>query len=61
MGLAEFDSAGVARGERPVFALASAVPHRTDGMNYMPCRQAITLGDLGVASLAAMERPAFGQ
>jgi hypothetical protein len=61
MGLAEFDRAGVAGCQRLIFVLASAVPHRTHGMNYMPCRQTITFGDFGAAGLAAMERAAFGQ
>ena len=61
MGLAEFDRAGVAGCQRLIFALASAVPHRTHGMNHMPCRQTITFGDFGAAGLAAMERAAFGQ
>ena len=61
MGLAEFDRAGVAGRQRLIFVLASAVPHRTDGMNHMPSRQTITFGDFGVAGLAAMERAAFGQ
>jgi hypothetical protein len=30
-------------------------------MNHMPRRQPITLGDFGPASLAAMERAAFGE
>ena len=51
----------VARRQRLIFALAAAVPDRTDGMNHMPRRQPITLGDFGVAGLAAMERAAFGQ
>ena len=61
MGLAEFDRAGVAGRQRLIFALASVVPHRPDGMNHMPCRQTITFGDFGVAGLAAMQRAAFGQ
>jgi len=37
------------------------MPDRTDGMNHMPCRQAIPPGDLGAAGLAAMERAALGE
>src|SRR4030081_590625 len=33
MGLAEFDGAAIARGQRRVLALAAAVPDRTDGVN----------------------------
>ena len=58
--LAEFDRAGVARCQRLIFALASAVPHRANSMNDMPRRQTITSGDFGVAGLAATERAAFG-
>jgi hypothetical protein len=61
MGLAEFDRADVAGRQRLIFALASAVPHRPYGMNYMPCRQTVTFGDFGAAGLAAIQRAAFGQ
>jgi hypothetical protein len=61
MGLAEFDRAGVAGCQRLIFVLASAVPHRPDGMNHMPRQQTVTPGDFGAAGLAAMERAAFGQ
>jgi hypothetical protein len=61
MGLPELDRARVAGHQRLVLALASAMPHRTDGMNHMPRRQTVTPGDFGVAGLAAMERTAFGQ
>jgi hypothetical protein len=61
MGLAEFDRADVARRQRLIFALASAVPHGSDGMNDMPRRQAVAFGDFGAAGLAAIERAAFGQ
>jgi hypothetical protein len=61
MGLAEFDRTDVTGGQRLIFALASAVPHWTNGMNDMPRRQMITPGDFGAAGLAAMEGAAFGQ
>lgn len=61
MGLAQFDRAGVAGCQRLIFVLASAVPHRPDGMNHMPRRQTVTPGEFGVAGLAAMQRAAFGQ
>ncbi len=60
MGLAQFDGASIARRQRLIFALATAVPDRTDGMNHMPRRQPVTSGDFGVAGLAAMQRAAFG-
>jgi hypothetical protein len=61
VGLAKFDCAPIARRQRFVFALVSAVPDRTHGMNHMPCRQPITSGDFGIAGGAAMERAAFRQ
>src|SRR5229473_3864734 len=36
VGLAQFDRADVARRQHLIFALASAVPDRADGMNHMP-------------------------
>ena len=61
MGVAEFDGAAIARCQRLLFALVAAMPDRADGMDHMPRRQPISLGDLGVAGLAAMKRAAFGQ
>ena len=61
MGLAQFECAGVARGQRQIFTLTTAMPDRTDGMNYIPRRQPVTSGDFGVARLAATQRTAFGQ
>ena len=61
MGLAEFDGTAIARCQRLVFALAAAVPDRADGMDHMPCGQPVSIGDLGIAGLAAVERTAFGQ
>src|SRR4051812_8362472 len=37
------------------------MPDRTDGVDHVPGRQAIAFGDLGIAGLAAVERPALGQ
>jgi hypothetical protein len=37
------------------------MPDRSDGMNDMPGRQTITLGDLGVAGRATAKRAAFGE
>src|SRR5882762_8059822 len=37
------------------------MPDRANGMNHMPRRQPITVGDFGVAGLAAMEGAAFGE
>jgi hypothetical protein len=61
MSLAEFDGAAIARRQGLVFALAPTVPDRAHGMDHMPRRQPIPLGDLGIAGRTAMERAAFGQ
>jgi hypothetical protein len=61
VGLAQFDGAAIAGRQRLIFALAAAVPDRTDGMDHMPGRQPIPPGDLGIAGLAAIERAAFGK
>ena len=58
---AQLNSPAVARGQRLIFAPASAMPDRTHGMDHMPRRQPISPGDLGATGLAAMERAAFGQ
>ena len=42
-------------------AAAAAVPHGADGVDHIPAGQAIGLGDLGIAGLAAAQRPALGQ
>ena len=42
-------------------AAAAAVPHGADGVDRIPAGQAIGLGDLGIAGLAAAQRPALGQ
>ena len=49
------------RRKRLILAVAAAVPDRPDGVDHMPRRQPIALGDLGVAGLAAMQRAAFGE
>ena len=61
VGLAQFDRAAIARCQRFILALVSAVPDRANDMNHMPCRQPISFGDFGAAGLAATERAAFGQ
>jgi hypothetical protein len=61
VGLAQFDGAAIAGRQRLIFALAAAVPDRTDSMDHMLGRQPITPGDFGAAGLAAMERAAFGK
>ena len=61
MRLAQLHGAAVTGRERLVLAFAAALPDRTDGMNHMLCRQPVTMGDLGVAGLAATKRAAFGE
>jgi hypothetical protein len=61
VNLAEFDRAGVARGQRLIFAPVTAGPNRADGVDDMPRRQPVTRCDFGVASLATIEGTAFGQ
>ena len=59
MLLAQFDGPDVARRQRLIDRGASPAPNRTNGMNDMARRQAITLGNFGAAGLAAMEGAAF--
>jgi hypothetical protein len=59
--LAQLHGAAVTRRERLVFAFAATLPDRADGMNDMPRRKPVTMGDLGVARLAATKRAAFGK
>jgi hypothetical protein len=58
--LAELHGAAITGRQRLVFASTAAVPDRSDGMNDMPRRKLVALGDLGVAGFAAMKRAAFG-
>src|ERR1700710_2236439 len=51
--LAQLHGAAVTRRERLVFAFTAALPDRADGMNDIPRRKPVTVGDLGVAGLAA--------
>ena len=61
MDLAEFDCAGVARGQRLIFPPATVVPNRADGVDDMPRRQSMAGRNFGVAGFAAIEGTAFGQ
>ena len=61
MLLAELHGAAITGGEQIILAVDTAVPHRSDRVDHMPGLQPIALGDLGVAGLAAVQRPAFGQ
>ena len=44
-----------------ILSTIATVPDRPDGMDHMPRRKEISLGDLGVAALAAAQLAAFGQ
>ena len=58
---AKLDRTTIARGELLILPTNTTVPDRSDGMDHMPRRQEISLGDLGIAGFAAVERAAFGQ
>ena len=58
---AKLDRTAIARGQLLILATITTVPDRSDGMDHMPRRQEISLGDLGIAGFAAVERAAFGQ
>jgi hypothetical protein len=59
MDAAKLDTATIARCEQRIFVAGTAVPNRSDGMDHMPRREPVTFGNLGVAGLATVERPAF--
>jgi hypothetical protein len=59
--LAQLHGAAITRRQRLVLAFAATLPDRSDGMNDMPRRKPVTMGDLGVAGLAATEPAAFGE
>jgi hypothetical protein len=61
MGLAQLHGAAVTGRQRLVLAFAAALPDRADGMNDIPRRKPVAMGDLGVAGLAATKRAAFGE
>ena len=60
MLLAEFDRAAITGGEQIVLAEATAIPHRPNRVDHVPGLEPVALGDLGIASIAAMEHTAFG-
>jgi len=49
----------VAGGQQIIFTPAATVPHRSDGMDDMACREAIPRRHFGVPGLAPAERTAF--
>lgn len=57
----ELQGAGVAGGERGVFAMAAAVPDRADGVDHMARGQTVAAGNLGIAGFAAAERFTLGE
>jgi len=61
VNLADFNRSGVAGSQEFVLTPVSGTPHRTDGMDHMPRRQSIRVGDFGATGFAAAERAAFGQ
>ena len=58
--LTEFKGAAIAGGEQFILARIAAVPDRTDGMDHMLRRQAVSARDPGVTGRTAVERAAFG-
>ncbi len=61
MEAAKLDTAAIARCEQRIFVTGTAVPNRSDGMDHVPRREQVAFGDLGVAGLAAVQHPAFGE
>jgi hypothetical protein len=61
MSAAKRYTAAITGCEHFVFVAGTAVPNRADSMNHVPRRQPIAHGDLGIAGLAAVQRPAFFQ
>ena len=59
MGLAQLDGAVVTRRQQLIFAPVATMPHRANGMNHMPRRKPISVGDLGAAGLTAIQGAAF--
>jgi hypothetical protein len=59
VALAEFNGPTIARRKRLIFAVTASVPDWSDGVDYMPRRQTIGLGDLGVAGFATIQHAAF--
>jgi hypothetical protein len=59
--LAQLHGAAITGRERLVFAFAAALPDRADGMNDIPRRKPVAMGDLGVAGVAAAKCAAFGE
>jgi hypothetical protein len=59
--LAQRDRAAITGGEQIIFAVAAAIPNRTNRVNHVPGFETIPFGDLGIARRATMQRTAFGQ
>lgn len=58
--LAQFDRAAVAGGKQVVLAERAAIPHRSNRVDHVSGGKPIAFGDLGIAGLAAVKHPAFG-
>ncbi len=61
MHLAEFERAAIARSQRLILTLASAMPDRPYGVNHMPRREPVASGYFGIARAATAEAAALGQ
>ena len=61
VGLTQLEGAAIARRQQLILAGAAAVPYRPDGVNHIPGRQPVSLGDFGFAGNAAIKRAAFGK
>lgn len=61
MSITKRDGAAVTGGEQFVFVPIAAMPDRSDGVDHVPRRQAVSSGDLGIAGLATVKPAAFGQ
>src|ERR1700730_11289976 len=61
VGAGKLKRMAIAAGEQFVLARRSAVPHGADGMDHVARGQTVTVRDLGVASGAALKRPALGE
>ena len=57
----DFKRPAIASRQRVILARAAAVPYRADGVDHMFCRQTVPAGNFGIACLAPMELPAFGE
>ena len=57
----QFERAAIAAREQLRFPMSAAPPYRADRVNHVAGRQAMALGDLGIAGRTAAERAALAQ